>query len=174
MTAAVFDLMFSKLMEAEGEYQNDPDDRGNWTSGKIGEGVCKGTKYGVSAMAFPYLNIKELTKEDAKKIFQKCYWDKIKGDSLPDALSIMVSDTAYNSGCKTAVRLLQKSLGVAIDGIMGNNTIGAANRLPVKKTLSDYAVYRLQYLNSCRGWMKYGKGWSRRVSEIEKLAESFI
>ena len=86
----------------------------------------------------------------------------------------MVSDTAYNSGCRTAIKLLQKSLGVTVDGKIGNTTIGAANRLPVKKTLADYAVYRLQFLNGCKGWSKYGKGWSRRVCEMEKLAEEYV
>ena len=62
----------------------------------------------------------------------------------------------------------------AVDGKIGNTTIGAANRLPVKKTLADYAVYRLQFLNGCKGWSKYGKGWSRRVCEMEKLAEGYV
>ena len=174
MTTAVFNLMFDKLIGAEGGYQNDPDDRGNWTSGIIGKGECKGTKYGVSAMAYPDLDIENLTIEQAKKIFYNDYWCKVKADNLPDALSIMVSDTAYNSGCRTAIKLLQKSLGIAIDGKIGNTTIGAANRLPVKKTLADYAVYRLQFLNGCKGWSKYGKGWSRRVCEMEKLAGEYV
>ena len=99
MTTAVFNLMFDKLIGAEGGFQNDPNDRGNWTSGIIGKGECKGTKYGVSAMAYPDLDIENLTIEQAKKIFYNDYWCKVKADNLPDALSIMVSDTAYNSGC---------------------------------------------------------------------------
>ena len=68
MTTAVFNLMFDKLIGAEGGFQNDPKDRGNWTSGIIGKGECKGTKYGVSAMAYPDLDIENLTIEQAKKI----------------------------------------------------------------------------------------------------------
>lgn len=174
MTIRVFDLMFNHLINAEGGYQCDPDDRGNWTSGVIGKGELKGSKYGVSAMAYPNLNIKELTLEDAKNIFRIDYWNKIKANYLPDSLSIMVSDTAYNSGCRTAVKLLQKSLGVAVDGKIGNTTIGAANRLPLKKVLEDYADYRLNYLHGCKGWSKYGSGWAKRVFEMKKLAEEYL
>lgn len=174
MTIRVFDLMFNHLINAEGGYQCDPDDRGNWTSGVIGKGKLKGTKYGVSAMAYPKLNIKELTVEDAKNIFRIDYWDKIKANYLPDSLSILVSDTAYNSGCKTAVKILQKALGVSIDGKIGNTTIGAANRLPLKKVLEDYSIYRLDYLHDCKGWSKYGAGWAKRVFNMKKLAEEYL
>jgi lysozyme family protein len=45
-----FDDAFKGLILIEKGYQDDPNDRGNWTSGVIGIGELKGTKYGISAM----------------------------------------------------------------------------------------------------------------------------
>ena len=36
---------------------------------------------------------------------------------------LKVSDTAYNSGCRTAIKLLQKSLYIAVDGKIGKTPI---------------------------------------------------
>ena len=45
-----FILSFDRVIGHEGLFQNDRDDRGNWTSGKIGVGELKGTKFGIAAM----------------------------------------------------------------------------------------------------------------------------
>ena len=60
MTNKVLELCAKELMVSEGGFTNDPNDRGNWTSGKIGVGELKGTKYGISAMAYPLEDIKNI------------------------------------------------------------------------------------------------------------------
>ena len=54
------------ILKHEGGYVNDPVDPG-------GE-----TNMGISKRAYPYLNIKELTKKDAEDIYFKDYWLKAK------------------------------------------------------------------------------------------------
>jgi lysozyme family protein len=44
-----FDKAMLPLIEHEGGFQNDPDDSGNWTGGKVGVGELKGTKWGICA-----------------------------------------------------------------------------------------------------------------------------
>lgn len=145
MTVQVFDTMFNRLMGCEGAYQCDPRDRGNWTSGKCGVGECKGTKFGVSAMAYPNLDIKNLTINDAKYIFQKDYWDKCKCDYLPDCISVLVSDYAYNSGRNRAIKSLQECLKIKADGIIGNQTLCAVNSANKRKLVEDYSHSRLEF-----------------------------
>jgi hypothetical protein len=41
-----------------------------WTTGIIGKGICKGTKYFISAMTYPDLDIKNLL-DQAKAIYKR-------------------------------------------------------------------------------------------------------
>ena len=69
MASDTFDaITFPFVIGHEGKWGNDRRDRGNWTSGVIGKGELKGTKYGVAAHAYPELDIKNLTIDDARKI----------------------------------------------------------------------------------------------------------
>lgn len=162
MTAKVWQTAINHTLEFEGGYVNDPKDSG-------GE-----TKYGISKKAYPYVDIPNLTIEQAKQIYKKDYWDRCKCDYLPDALSVAVFDFAVNSGIKTAIKKLQIVLGVSVDGIIGNQTIGACNRLNPRKILKDYMNLRLDYLMSLKQWSIYGKGWGARVSRTEKKCEELI
>ena len=64
-----FDAAFARLLGNEGGFDDDARDRGNWTGGRIGVGELKGTKYGVSAAAFPDLDIAvavQITSDDVR------------------------------------------------------------------------------------------------------------
>ena len=103
-----FDEAFKFTVGEEGGYQNDPKDPGNWSGGDIGKGECRGTKYGISARAYPMLDIKNLKIEDAKLIFETDYWKKSGCDKLNYPLNIIVCDNAYHSGVSAALSNLKQ------------------------------------------------------------------
>ena len=76
-------------------YVNDPHDPG-------GE-----TKYGISQRAYPKINIKELSLEDALALYYRDYWHVAKSLEFP--LSICVFDCAVNQGTKRAMQFLMVS-----------------------------------------------------------------
>ena len=162
MTNAVFDKSFEVLMRVEGGYVDDPNDKG----GK--------TKYGISQKSYPNIDIAILTKEEAKQIYYDDYWNRCKCRFLPDCLSLAVFDFAVNSGNKTAIKKLQSCLGVKVDGVIGNQTIGACNRLPLKKLLDDYFNERVDYLISLKDFKHFGKGWINRVNIVRKECEDLL
>ena len=162
MTEFVWNTAINLTLGFEGGYVNDRKDRG-------GE-----TKYGVSKKAYPDLDIKNLTIEEAKKIYKKDYWDRCKCQFIPDALSIALFDFAVNSGTKRAIKHLQKALGVTEDGIIGNQTIGACNRLPVRQTFNKFIDSRLEFLMGLKDWQRYGNGWGKRVSTIKEICEKYL
>ena len=177
MTALVWETAKKLTLKIEGDFQNDPRDKGNWTGGDVGKGELKGTKYGISAAAFPHEDIKNLTKERAEYLFKKMYWDKSKCDFLPDPLSIAVFDYAINSGVPQAIKDLQRCLYVTVDGIIGNQTIGAANRIPVRKVLENYINRRREFvieLSEKPKYRQYRNGWVFRVGEIRDFCEKLI
>ena len=162
MSETVFNNAFNLILINEGGYVNDPRDKG-------GE-----TKYGISKKAYPNIDIKNLSLEQARAIYHRDYWQRCKCEFLPDALSVAVFDYAVNSGGRKAIRDLQACLDVAVDGIIGNQTIGAANRIPQRKVLSEYLDKRLNYLMSLKSWARYGNGWGKRVKRVRDFCEGLI
>lgn len=163
MTDKVWEKAFSLLMECEGGYVCDANDNG-------GE-----TKYGISKKAYPNVDICSLTLWQAKDIYRRDYWDKIKGDYLPDALSIMVFDFAVNSGVKQASKILQRCLRVTDDGIIGKQTICASNSCNVRNVVEEYTQRKLDfYLNIVEkkpSQKKFLKGWINRIKRVERVCE---
>ena len=159
-----YDNAFELLLGNEGNLSLDKNDRGNWTSGKIGVGELRGSKYGVSAASYPSLDIRSLSLSDAKAIYKRDYWDKTQCDSLPSAINFDIFDTAVNSGVDRAIKLLQKSVGVEVDGIIGKDTLFAVNSINPLMVCIRFNAYRLQFMTECSAWSTQGKGWARRIS----------
>lgn len=145
-----FDKAFEHVIGIEGGYSNDPKDPG-------GE-----TKYGVSKRAYPDEDIKNLSIERAKIIYRMDYWNKIKGDDLPYPLNMFVFDAAVNQGIVPAIDMLQKTLGVARDGILGVTTIKAAQDAR-GQAMSMYLADRALRYTGTRNFDQYGRGWLRRL-----------
>lgn len=160
-----FEQAFDRLIGHEGEFTDDPKDRGNWTTGIIGKGICKGTKFGISAMTYPDLDIKNLTLDQAKAIYKRDWWDKLNADSLDAAIVFQVWDFAINAGMGTAKRKLQKSVGMAEDGIIGPQTLKAIQKADLNDILMKFNAERLKHYTSLSTWPRYGKGWTLRVAQ---------
>lgn len=166
MSKSNFDNSFRETVGHEGALSMDRLDKGNWSSGEIGVGELKGTKYGVSAAAYPKLDIKNLTLKDAKSIYKKDYWDKVRGDELPTGLDFMVFDAAVNHGVTTATKLLQKSVEVKDDGKIGPVTLTAVKNYDSYRLLQEYMARRHVYWAEISTFDRYGLGWSRRGVKV--------
>lgn len=159
-----YDQAFEILIGHEGEFTDDKNDRGNWTSGKIGVGELKGTKYGISAMAYPDLNIRNLTLDEAKAIYARDYWGKLALERVPPQVRFDIFDTAVNSGISTAAKLLQRAVGVNDDGVIGAKTLAAVARISGDALDKKFNGQRLLFLAEIKTWPHYGRGWVRRVA----------
>lgn len=145
--------------DKSGGYTNDPDDPG-------GE-----TKWGISKRAYPNLNIKALTFNDAIAIYHKDYYEGI--DTIADdRLAFKVFDMSVLNGRVKAVKLLQTSIRalgpkISADGYLGPVTSAAAN---VTHPGALYANY-INKLEMRLKWLvllkpktkKYLKGWLTRL-----------
>ncbi|WP_336931194.1 glycoside hydrolase family 108 protein [Acinetobacter tandoii] len=160
-----FEQAFDRLIGHEGKFTDDKNDRGNWTTGIIGKGILKGTKYGISAMTYPDFDIKNLTLDQAKEIYKRDWWDKLNADNLDPAIVFQVWDFAINAGMGTAKRKLQKSVGMAEDGIIGPLTIKAIQKADLNDVLMKFNAERLNHYTSLSTWPRYGKGWTLRVAQ---------
>jgi lysozyme family protein len=131
MSDADFAAAVALVLAHEGGFQAAPDDPGNWTGGKAGTGELKGTKYGISAAAYPALDIANLTAADAAAIYRRDWWDRFGLARLPPALGSKLLDAGVNIGMEEAVHCLQRALRaygrpVGEDGALGAATLAAA------------------------------------------------
>jgi len=114
-----FEKAFTFTLQHEGKFSTDPNDPGNWTGGKKGKGILKGTKYGISAKAYPKLDIQSLALNDANSIYYRDYWLLSGAWRLaPTAPSIAyrLFDLSVNCGISRASRLLQEALNAVCLG----------------------------------------------------------
>lgn len=159
-----FDAAFERLLGHEGGYQARPDDRGNWTSGRVGVGELRGTKFGISAMSYPGEDIAGMTVERAREIYRRDFWGPAGCDAVPDELRADLFDFAVHSGVRQAVRALQRAVGEAEDGILGPRTLQAIQSMPPLRLVARFAGARLLLLTELHTWPAYSRGWTRRVA----------
>lgn len=143
---------FNRTVGIEGGYVNDPKDPG-------GE-----TKFGISKRAYPLIDIKNLTRDQARAIYETDFWSRIHAEALPDGVAYQVFDFAVNSGIETAVRYLQRAVGVADDGHWGPVTAAAAAKLSEAALIMRFLAERLDYWTKLSNWPDAGKGWARRAA----------
>src|SRR5207237_2697270 len=125
---ATFGKAIGTVLEHEGGYTFDPNDPG-------GE-----TKWGISRKAYPSLDIKNLTLEQAKAIYKRDYW--IYGRIQDQDVATKIFDMAVNLGPPAAHRLLQTALlalgeTVAVDGVFGLRTLEASKRVITELLLQE-------------------------------------
>jgi lysozyme family protein len=155
---ATFDKAIGTVLAHEGGYTFDPNDPG-------GE-----TKYGISHRAYPNLDIKSLTLDQAKAIYKRDYWTYSRIQDQDVATKVF--DLAVNLGPAAAHRLLQTALNargetVAVDGVFGPETLAAANRGDPAQLLQELraqaAAYYAQTVLANPPEQKFLLGWMRRA-----------
>ena len=166
----MFDKVFDRVIGHEGGYQADSRDRGNWTSGIIGQGELKGTKFGISAMSYPKLDIKNLTVEQAKAVYKRDFWDAFNMGRFPPAMQFQLFDATINHGWRRVVPMLQRAVGVTDDGVIGNKTIEAVKAMELNDLLMKFLAERIEYFTKLSTFNTYAKGWMMRCANNLRLA----
>jgi lysozyme family protein len=160
-----FAIAFDLVVGSEGGYQNDPKDRGNWTTGIIGKGQNKGTKFGVSAMSYPKLDIKNLSVNDARFIYYNDYWLKAGCDLWPTGVDYFVFDAAVNHGVSRAVKLLQAAVKATPDGVLGPRTKAAVRASQSRSMILSMGIDRDEFFDDLNK-ERFEDGWRKRAFEV--------
>jgi len=163
-----FDAALKAILHHEGGFVNHPSDPGGMTNLGVTKKVWEewvGHEVDEKAM-------RALTPEMVGPMYKAKYWDKIKGDDLPEGVDYAVFDAAVNSGPGRAAKWLQGCVGVEQDGGIGPKTLAAVAAFGPKELVEDYAKRRLSFLMDLPHWGTFGKGWGRRVAEVQNTASS--
>lgn len=153
---------FEFMIRHEGGYVNDPHDAG-------GE-----TNWGISKRAYPELDIKTLTQEDAAQIYQRDYWQPhpygmIESQGVADK----VFDFAVNMGFNRAHKLLQSSCNecgqlTTVDGGFGPVTLRATNACDPKRLIDELKASASKFYMTLASErptnQKFLNGWLTRAN----------
>jgi lysozyme family protein len=161
-----FDAALKAILHHEGGFVNHPKDPGGMTN----LGVTKKVWEEWVGHEVDEKTMRGLTPEIVGPMYKVKYWDKVKGDDLPAGVDYAVFDAAVNSGPGRAAKWLQSCVGVEPDGGIGPKTLAAVNAFDANDLVEDYAKRRLSFLMDLQTWDTFGKGWGRRVAEVEKTA----
>lgn len=140
------------------------------------------TNYGISKKQYPHLDIAELTKNDALKIYYTDYWLHTKCYTMQKPLAIAIFDTAVNCGNHSVGVWLQKSINntkpmtlplLVVDGIIGSKTIRTLERCNQNCVLLKLIAHRLNRYTRLTAKDPTQKifiiGWISRVSNMLRI-----
>lgn len=146
----------SHLAKAEGGRTNHKDDAG------------RETWYGVSSAFLDGIGkVGPITKEEAKHIFYDYFWEPTGCQDMDPIAGWAYCDALVNHRPGPAAKMLQHSLEVTVDGMVGPATREAARSVNRKTFMERYRVYRMRfYVKICKGnpsQLSFLVGWTDRI-----------
>jgi len=153
-----FNLAIPIVLANEGGYVNNPSDPG-------GE-----TNFGISKRAYPLLDIKNLTAEQAAELYRHDYWRF--GDLNSQDVATKLLDMSVNMGIKRAVTICQISINdigghCNVDGKWGPGTQSIVNESDANTLLPEIRASQSHYYTNLVAQRpelyQFLKSWLRRV-----------
>lgn len=173
MANANYPACIAKVLAYEGGYSNHPKDPGGVTL----EGVIQTTydsyrrSKGLPRKALlASMRSSPDWQRERNEIYRRHYWDPVKGDALRPGEDLALFDYGVNSGPSRAAKVLQRIVGVAVDGAIGPETLKATQaKFTAVGIVKAVCQERMGFLRGLRTWGSFGKGWTRRVVDTEAV-----
>ena len=144
-----FNAYFPHLLKHEGGYVDHPHDPGGATN----MGITLATLREWRGRPVTKADVRALTREEAESIYRARYWNKIRGDEMLAGPDAALFDVAVNSGVGRAVQWMHLTVG--------KNAQDATKAICAR---------RRAFFQSLRTFSTFGRGWMRRVNEVEAWA----
>jgi lysozyme family protein len=168
---ANFFKSLEKVLEHEGGFVDHPEDPGGATN----KGITHKTYSEFLGRPLEDVDeLKNIPDEHVQLIYKQGYWDKVKGDDLPNGVDFCVFDWAVNSGPSRAAKALQKAVMAAQDGAIGPKTLEAVSEFSAEDIVKSVAEQREAFYKSLRTYSTFGRGWLRRNQETRDFALEMV
>jgi len=156
-----FEECLEMLLEHEGGYVNNENDRGGMTN----LGVTRRVYEDWVDRPVTEQEMRDLTPEDVAPIYRKNYADRIHFDSLPSGLDWACLDWAINSGASRPAKAIQRAVGATADGVIGPKTLQLVAEKDPEFIIDYVYTVRQSFYESLDDYKHFGRGWSRRNKE---------
>lgn len=145
MAAGNFQRCLNVTLPLEGGWSDNPADPGGATM----KGITIGTFRRFHPKATK-ADLKAISNDNVATIYRTDYWGPINGESLAAGVDLATFDASVNSGVGRGKAWLAASVGGS-----------------PADTVKKLCAKRLGFMQSLRIWKTFGKGWARRVADIE-------
>jgi hypothetical protein len=173
-----FEQALALVLKSEAGFTTDERDDGN----KLPDGRAGSTNLGVTQANWEtfvghpvsWNDMKALNPTTVAPFYKRKYWDLVRGDDLPMGLDYLVFDFAVNAGPGTAIKTIQKAVGVNPDGALGPLTLSAIRAIPATQLIERFSDAKEVYYKGLKKFPIYGKGWLSRVAQVEVNATHMV
>lgn len=131
----------------EGGYVNHPKDPGGTTDRGVTQATYDAWRRSQGLAIKP---VKGITAAEAEALFFSEFWVPCGGDKLAAGVDLATYDASVNSGVSRGRKWLMASIGG-----------------PDHETVKAICARRLGFMQSLKIWQTFGKGWGRRVADIQ-------
>ena len=179
-----FDKAILITLKHEGGFVNDPVDPGGATNWGVSIRFLKGAGDGDGDGwldgdidhdgDIDVDDIKNMTVEQARKIYRIHFWDKYDYDKIDDfTVAARLFDMTVNMGARQAGKIIQRALNecghnLVVDGKVGKNTFAAINctnpEILMAEIRQAHRQFYLDLIAAKPQFEKYRKGWLRRAA----------
>lgn len=119
-------------------------------------------------------DVRNMTKAEAVEIYRANYWIPARCGDLPGGIDLMVFDFGVNAGPRTAIKCLQKAVGVTEDGSIGPRTLTAVHTANARDLIGTLSQLRLSYYRGLANFERFGRGWTNRTEQVTAAALSMV
>lgn len=160
-----------RCLKHEGGYGNHPDDPG----GPTNFGITLNDYRRFINKAATAIDVKNMTVEQAKKIYRAQYWDAQRCDELPHGVDYAMFDYGVNSGIGRSGKVLRRILSLDDkSSVVTPGVVSAAKAKDPAQLVEKICDERLAFLKRLKTWNVFGAGWGRRVLEVRQAALAMI
>lgn len=156
---ARFDDCLKFTLQQEGGFSDTPGDAGGATNFGITLSTFRHWTHDANASVE---QLKAISAQERSGIYNTGYWTPPQCGALPQGVDLSVFDFCVNAGPRVCIHVLQHTLGVPADGLVGPVTIAAARRsgrpliLALGRAQSDFYRGLVEFPT-------FGKGWIART-----------
>lgn len=168
-----FDIALEIVLKHEGGVSNHKNDRGGLTFRGITQKVYDDYRKSIGK---PQRPVTEIDDSELKEVYFQ-YWKRGSCDYLPKPLDVIHFDSCVNHGHLNANKILQRTLGVGEDGIIGKQTLSALHEdiaaIGIEEVCLAYLRERKAFYENIvknRPSQKvFARGWANRIDSLRAL-----
>jgi lysozyme family protein len=154
------------VLKSEGGFVNHPSDPGGMTN----LGVTKRVWEEYTGHDADEKTMRGLTPEKVAPLYEQKYWRPCYCEVLPRGLDFLCFSFGVNAGCGRSVKILQTSLGLIPDGIVGPRVREKISQSNIADLIKNFSESRREYYKSLKTFPIFGKGWISRTDREEQEA----
>lgn len=164
-----FERALKLTLAYEGGYVDDPDDPGGATNRGVTQRVYDAWRAGQDPPR-GRRPVRSIEPAEVEAIYRERYWRAARCDDMPWPLCAALFDAAVLCGVRQGTRMLQRSLGVTADGVLGPATLralGESDPRAVTAALIDERRRFLARVAEARPISaKFLAGWHKRCDQL--------